>query len=380
MGWDLSQLSEAGGDRRTMSGAERGERPSGPITLDQLLALNEEIAALVRAGLPLGRGLLEAGRDVRGRLGRIAGVLGRRMNRGEGLAEALEAERRAIPPLYRAVVEAGARAGPAAGGAGGDGAATSAGSPTPAGRSGWRSGIPGSSLGLAYLLFVGLVFLVVPRFVAAYRIAGPGDAGAAAMAGAGPGRPGPTGGRSARSWSRCCWSSGSDRGRRRGCAAGRGAGCGCSPGWARCWPTSRPPTSPSCWPCCWSTGCRIPRRWCWPPRRPGRPRLIGGRRPGRGGHPERRAGRDGRRGRRARRVPADAALDPGHRPGAGLARLGPAPPGRPLSQARPLPRRADRRVPAHDPHAGRRRRRGGVLRDLRCSCRWSRCSRGLSAG
>ena len=97
--------------RRTMSGAERGEKPSGPITLDQLLALNEEIAALVRAGLPLGRGLLETGRDVRGRLGRIAGVLGRRLNRGEDLAEALEAERQAIPPLYRAVVEAGARAG-----------------------------------------------------------------------------------------------------------------------------------------------------------------------------------------------------------------------------------------------------------------------------
>ena len=91
--------------------AERGAKPSGPITLDQLLALNEEIAALVRAGVPLDRGLLEAGRDVRGRLGRIAGVLGRRLNRGEGLAEALEAERRAIPPLYRAVVEAGARAG-----------------------------------------------------------------------------------------------------------------------------------------------------------------------------------------------------------------------------------------------------------------------------
>ena len=58
-----------------MSEGERGVKPPGPITLDQLLALNEEIAALVRAGVPLDRGLLEAGRDVRGRLGRIAGVL-----------------------------------------------------------------------------------------------------------------------------------------------------------------------------------------------------------------------------------------------------------------------------------------------------------------
>ncbi len=90
-----------------MSDEEWNARPPGPITLDQLLALNEEIAALVRAGIPLDRGLLEAGRDVRGRLGRIAGVLGRRLNRGEDLVSALEAEKGSIPPLYRAVVEAG---------------------------------------------------------------------------------------------------------------------------------------------------------------------------------------------------------------------------------------------------------------------------------
>ena len=109
--WSCHNCQRQEGSVARCRRAERDARPSGPITLDQLLALNDEIAALVRAGLPLERGLLEAGRDVRGRLGRIAGVLGRRLNRGESLAEALEAERRAIPPLYRAVVEAGARAG-----------------------------------------------------------------------------------------------------------------------------------------------------------------------------------------------------------------------------------------------------------------------------
>src|SRR5204862_8220654 len=94
-----------------MSQGELEARPPSAITIDQLLALNEEIAALVRAGIPLDRGLLEAGRDVRGRLGRIAGALGRRLGRGESLVEALHAEERAIPPLYRAGVEAGARAG-----------------------------------------------------------------------------------------------------------------------------------------------------------------------------------------------------------------------------------------------------------------------------
>ena len=181
-----------------MSGAERGEKPSGPITLDQLLALNEEIAALVRAGLPLDRGLLETGRDVRGRLGRIAGVLGRRLNRGEDLAEALEAERRAIPPLYRAVVEAGARAGRLPAALEGmaqyirgvsdaraidrAGAVVSRAGPRPGVRAVRRAALPRGA--------------AVPGGL---RIAGTGDARAAAMAGAAPAGPKPTGGRSDRS-------------------------------------------------------------------------------------------------------------------------------------------------------------------------------------
>src|SRR5208282_2250988 len=88
-----------------------GEGGSGRISIDELAALNDEIAALVRAGVPLDRGLLGAGTDLPGRLGRITSALGKRLSRGESLPEALEAEKRAIPPLYRAVVEAGARSG-----------------------------------------------------------------------------------------------------------------------------------------------------------------------------------------------------------------------------------------------------------------------------
>ena len=121
-------------------GASR--RPPGSITIDQLLALNEEIAALVRAGVPLERGLVVAGRDLRGRLGRIATALSRRLSRGESLPEALEGEGQSIPPLYRAVVEAGRAVGPVADRARGSGADTSAATPRPAPPSGWRSGIP----------------------------------------------------------------------------------------------------------------------------------------------------------------------------------------------------------------------------------------------
>src|SRR6478752_9159860 len=83
----------------------------GPISIDELGALNDEIAALVRAGVPLERGLLRAGSDLSGGLKRITQALGSRLSRGEGLGQALEAEKGAIPPLYRAVVEAGARSG-----------------------------------------------------------------------------------------------------------------------------------------------------------------------------------------------------------------------------------------------------------------------------
>ena len=150
-----------------MSEGELGPRPSGPITIDQLLALNAEIVALVRAGVPLERGLLVTARELRGRLGRIASALGQRLSRGESLVEALEGERRAIPPLYRAVVEAGARSGrlPAAleGLAG-----------YVRGYSDARAAIglalwyPILVLALAYGLFIGLVSHIVPQFLATF--------------------------------------------------------------------------------------------------------------------------------------------------------------------------------------------------------------------
>jgi general secretion pathway protein F len=84
---------------------------SGPVSVDQLIALSDEMAALVRAGVPLDRGLLAAAGDLRGRVGRIAGRLGTGIESGEGLAEALAASGSSIPAFYRAVVDAGLRSG-----------------------------------------------------------------------------------------------------------------------------------------------------------------------------------------------------------------------------------------------------------------------------
>lgn len=84
---------------------------SVPITLDNLIALNDEIAALTRAGVPLDRGLLAIGKDMPGRLGRIAQSLGGRLESGEDLANALSQSGNEFPAIYRAVVLAGLRSG-----------------------------------------------------------------------------------------------------------------------------------------------------------------------------------------------------------------------------------------------------------------------------
>ena len=163
-----------------MSQAELSARP-GPITLDQLLALNDEIAALVRAGIPLERGLQVAGRDLRGRLGRLASALGQRLSRGESLSDALRGEERAVPPLYRAVVEAGARSGRLT-------VALEGLAEYVRGYSEARTAIglalwyPLLVLALAYGLFVGLVSLAVPRVCGGLRVVGSGGAGSASPA------------------------------------------------------------------------------------------------------------------------------------------------------------------------------------------------------
>jgi len=81
------------------------------ITLEQLVALNDEIAALVRAGIPLDRGLRNLGEDLPGSLGRFARQLSEQIARGESLADALADPASHLPRLYRAVVEAGIAAG-----------------------------------------------------------------------------------------------------------------------------------------------------------------------------------------------------------------------------------------------------------------------------
>jgi general secretion pathway protein F len=90
---------------------ERGWTEMSTAGLPELVALNDEIAALVRARLPLETGLGLLGREWPGRLGRIGRELGARMERGESLPVALSSLKPEVPRAYRAVVEAGLRSG-----------------------------------------------------------------------------------------------------------------------------------------------------------------------------------------------------------------------------------------------------------------------------
>lgn len=94
-----------------MAEIARGTPGGEAISLGHLIALNDEIAALTRAGLPLERGLRDVGKDVGGGLSAAMLRLSARLDQGESLSEALAADKQGFPPIYRAVVEAGLRAG-----------------------------------------------------------------------------------------------------------------------------------------------------------------------------------------------------------------------------------------------------------------------------
>lgn len=87
------------------------ESRSKPLDLQDLALLNQEIAALVRAGVPLEAGLDQAGRSGEGAQELLMLRLAQRLREGRSFSEAMQIEGAELPKLYRAVVEAGARTG-----------------------------------------------------------------------------------------------------------------------------------------------------------------------------------------------------------------------------------------------------------------------------
>jgi len=81
------------------------------VSLDQFIALNDEIAALVRVGVPLEEGLVLIGEEMSGPSGKLAQWVAERLGRGEPLEQILAQQPEAFPPLYRSVVQAGLKSG-----------------------------------------------------------------------------------------------------------------------------------------------------------------------------------------------------------------------------------------------------------------------------
>lgn len=82
-----------------------------PLSLEQLAALSEEIAALTRAGVPLDRGLADLARDIPGRLGTVTREMSQRLSAGQLIEQVAIELGNALPPAYRSVLIAGVRAG-----------------------------------------------------------------------------------------------------------------------------------------------------------------------------------------------------------------------------------------------------------------------------
>lgn len=80
-------------------------------TLDDLISLNQEIAAFVKAGIPLELGLKGLSGSVGTRLGALSDRLATRMASGTKLSDALAEEGPSISPIYIAVIEAGLASG-----------------------------------------------------------------------------------------------------------------------------------------------------------------------------------------------------------------------------------------------------------------------------
>jgi len=86
-------------------------RAAAAISLEDLLAFNDELVALVRAGVPLERGLTELASDLTGRMNAIVYDVGQRVRAGQSLPQAISESRSRFPPVYAAIVEAGMRTG-----------------------------------------------------------------------------------------------------------------------------------------------------------------------------------------------------------------------------------------------------------------------------
>jgi type II secretory pathway component PulF len=79
---------------------------------EDLIALNEEIAGMARAGLPLDQGLAALAKEMgRGQLQRVTASIADELRAGKTLPEALEKQSAHLPPYYAGLISIGVRTG-----------------------------------------------------------------------------------------------------------------------------------------------------------------------------------------------------------------------------------------------------------------------------
>jgi general secretion pathway protein F len=93
-----------------VSGASRCAFMDSP-TLDDFVALNDQLAALLEAGVPIDLGLGPSVNDPTQALKTINATVARRVGRGESLNQAIEDDHEIVPSAYRSMVELGLRSG-----------------------------------------------------------------------------------------------------------------------------------------------------------------------------------------------------------------------------------------------------------------------------
>src|SRR5207247_1261089 len=87
-------------------------RDENPMNADELIALNEQIAGMARAGLPLDQGLSSLAKEMgRGRLRRVTESIASDLRDGATLPEAVARRQKELPPYYANLITAGVRTG-----------------------------------------------------------------------------------------------------------------------------------------------------------------------------------------------------------------------------------------------------------------------------
>jgi type II secretory pathway component PulF len=80
-------------------------------SLEELIAFNDEVASLTRAGVPIDLGLSQLSRDPDIANSQINAAVTRRVQNGVSLVDAMAEEDPLFPPIYQSVVRAGLRCG-----------------------------------------------------------------------------------------------------------------------------------------------------------------------------------------------------------------------------------------------------------------------------